>query len=74
MMNMLKRWIMMTTDRVKKKVKECLFVGIDVISMLNELSQIEKESPSISYDDVLTDLKWTRNILRNRLYDLQKED
>lgn len=74
MMSMLKRWIMMTTDRVKKEVKECLFVGIDVISMLNELSQIEKESPSISYDDVLTDLKWTRNILKNRLYDLQKED
>ncbi len=56
---------------MNNEVKECMYVAVDVISLLNELLQLESDDSNISYEDVLTDLKWDRNVLNTRIMQLK---
>lgn len=53
------------------EVLELLLVSIDIVSIVNELNKKEN-MVNADYSDVLTDLKWNRHILRNRLEHLDE--
>lgn len=53
------------------QIKELLFIGVEIISVLNELGKLEN-GDGVDYSDVTTDLKWNLNILKNRLNDLRE--
>ena len=53
------------------QVKELLFVGVELVSTLNELGKLEN-GDGADYSDVATDLKWNLHILQNRLNDLME--
>ena len=58
---------------MNEQVKDCLMVCIDLLSICNELSKLEEEDNGlVDYTDVLTELRWNKNILNNRLIDLKK--
>ena len=50
-------------------VKDLLFVSIELLTTLNQLSKVEN-GVGADYSDVLTDLKWNLHILNNRLKNL----
>jgi len=58
---------------MNKEIKELLFLSIEIISVLNELSKIENGEDA-DYSDVDTDLKWSLNTLKNRLFDLKRRN
>lgn len=55
----------------KSELKELLSVSIEIVSIVNELENIETMC-GVDYSDVMTGLKWSRQMLRNRLIKLQE--
>lgn len=53
------------------ELKELMSVSIDIVSILNELLKLEN-MVNVDYSEVDTDLKWNRQILRNRLDQLKE--
>ena len=53
-----------------EEIREILKVCIDLITVANELSKIENGC-GVDYSDVITDLKWNRMTLENRLKTLK---
>lgn len=53
------------------EIREILKVCIDLLSIANELSKVENGC-GVDYSDVITDLKWNRMTLENRLKTLQR--
>ena len=56
---------------MNKEIQEILKVCVDLVSISNELSKVE-DGCGVDYSDVITDLKWTRMTLENRLSGLKK--
>ena len=52
------------------EIREILKVCIDLLSIANELSKVETGC-GVDYSDVITDLKWNRMTLENRLKTLK---
>ena len=55
---------------MNKEIQEILKVCVDLVSISNELSKVENGC-GIDYSDVITDLKWNRMTLENRLRTLK---
>lgn len=55
---------------MNEEVKEILKICVDLISISNELGQVENGC-GVDYSDVITDLKWNRMTLENRLRTLK---
>ncbi len=55
---------------MNEEVKEILKVCVDLVSIANELSKLE-DGCGVDYYEVITDLKWTRMRLENRLKSLK---
>lgn len=53
-----------------EEIREILKVCIDLITIANELSKIENGC-GVDYSDVITDLKWSKMTLENRLKSLK---
>ena len=51
------------------EILEMLEVCIDLVCILKQLSEID-DGCGVDYSEVLTDLKWTRMTLNNRLNSL----
>ena len=56
---------------MNEEVQEILKVCVDLVSIANELGKLE-DGCGVDYSDVITDLKWTRMTLENRLRGLKK--
>ena len=56
---------------MNEEVQEILKVCVDLVSIANELCKLE-DGCGVDYSDVITDLKWTRMTLENRLRGLKK--
>ena len=56
---------------MNEEVKEVLKVCVDLVSISNELGKLE-DGCGVDYSDVITDLKWNRMTLENRLRGLKK--
>ena len=56
---------------MNKEIQEILKVCVDLVSITNELGKLE-DGCGVDYSDVITDLKWTRMTLENRLRGLKK--
>lgn len=54
-----------------EEIREILKVCIDLITIANELSKIENGC-GVDYSDVITDLKWSKMTLENRLRSLKE--
>ena len=52
------------------EIKEILKVCVELISTANELSKLENGC-GVDYSDVITDLKWSKMTLENRLRTLK---
>ena len=57
--------------KMNEEVQEILKVCVDLVSIANELSKVE-DGCGVDYSDVITDLKWNRMVLENRLRGLKK--
>ena len=55
---------------MNEEVKEVLKVCVDLVSISNELGKLE-DGCGVDYSDVITDLKWNRMTLENRLRSLK---
>ena len=56
-------------DEVNEILKAC----IELLCAANELSKAEDDDPvGVDYSDVLTDIRWSKMTLENRLKDLRK--
>ena len=55
---------------MNKEIQEILKVCVDLVSISNELGKLE-DGCGVDYSDVITDLKWTRMTLENRLRRLE---
>ena len=55
---------------MNEEVKEVLKVCVDLVSISNELRKLE-DGCGVDYSDVITDLKWNRMTLENRLRTLK---
>ena len=55
---------------MNEEVQEILKVCVDLVSIANELGKLE-DGCGVDYSDVITDLKWTRMVLENRLRSLK---
>ena len=55
---------------MNEEVKEVLMVCVDLVSISNELGKLE-DGCGVDYSDVITDLKWNRMTLENRLRTLK---
>lgn len=55
---------------MNKEIQEILKVCVDLVSISNELGKLE-DGCGVDYSDVITDLKWTRMTLENRLRSLK---
>ena len=53
-----------------EEIREILKVCIDLITVANELSKVENGC-GVDYSDVITDLKWSKMTLENRLKTLK---
>jgi hypothetical protein len=53
-----------------EEIREILKVCIDLITVANELSKIENGC-GVDYSDVITDLRWSKMTLENRLKSLK---
>ena len=56
---------------MNKEIKEILKVCVDLVSISNELGKLE-DGCGVDYSDVITDLKWNRMTLENRLRSLKE--
>lgn len=57
-------------NKMNEEVKEVLKVCVDLVSISNELGKLE-DGCGVDYSDVITDLKWNRMTLENRLRTLK---
>lgn len=57
-------------NEMNEEVKEVLKVCVDLVSISNELGKLE-DGCGVDYSDVITDLKWNRMTLENRLRTLK---
>ena len=55
---------------MNKEIQEILNICVGLISVANELSKVE-DGCGVDYSDVITDLKWNRMTLENRLKSLK---
>ena len=55
---------------MNEEVKEVLKVCVDLVSISNELGKLE-DGCGVDYSDVITDLKWNKMTLENRLRTLK---
>lgn len=55
---------------MNEELKEILKICVGLISVANELSKVETGC-GVDYSDVITDLKWSRMTLENRLRTLK---
>ena len=55
---------------MNEEVKEILKVCVELVSISNELGKLE-DGCGVDYSDVITDLKWNRMTLENRLRSLK---
>ena len=55
---------------MNEEIREILKVCIDLITVANELSKVETGC-GVDYSDVITDLKWSKMTLENRLKSLK---
>ena len=55
---------------MNEEIREILKVCIDLITVANELSKVENGC-GVDYSDVITDLKWSKMTLENRLKSLK---
>ena len=55
---------------MNEEIQEILKVCVDLVSISNELGKLE-DGCGVDYSDVITDLKWTRMTLENRLRTLK---
>lgn len=53
------------------ELREILMVCVELISTANELSKVENGC-GVDYSDVITDLKWSKMTLENRLKTLKE--
>ena len=58
---------------MNEEVKEILMVCVDLVSTANELAKVE-DGCGVDYSDVITDLKWNRMTLGNRLNVLKERE
>ena len=58
---------------MNKEIKEILKVCVDLVSISNELGKLE-DGCGVDYSDVITDLKWNRMTLGNRLNVLKERE
>ena len=56
---------------MNEEVKEILKICVGLISVANELGQVENGC-GVDYSDVITDLKWSKMTLENRLRTLKE--
>ena len=56
---------------MNKEIQEILKVCVDLVSISNELGKLE-DGCGVDYSDVITDLKWYRMTLENRLRSLKE--
>lgn len=56
---------------MNEEVKEVLKICVGLISVANELGQVENGCGA-DYSDVITDLKWSKMTLENRLKSLRR--
>lgn len=56
---------------MNKEIQEILKICVGLISVANELSKVENGC-GVDYSDVITDLKWNRMTLENRLRSLKE--
>lgn len=56
---------------MNEEVKEVLKICVGLISVANELGQVENGCGD-DYSDVITDLKWSKMTLENRLKSLRR--
>lgn len=55
------------------EVREILKACVELLCTANELSNLEDDDPvGVDYEDVLTDIKWSKMTLENRLKVLRK--
>ena len=54
------------------EILEMLRVSIDLVCILKQLSECD-DGCGADFEDVLTDLKWSRMTLNNRLLSIKKE-
>ena len=55
---------------MNKEIQEILKICVDLVSISNELSKVE-DGCGVDYSDVITDLKWSKMTLENRLKSLK---
>ena len=55
---------------MNKEIQEILKVCVEHVSISNELSKVE-DVCGVDYSDVITDLKWSKMTLENRLKSLK---
>ena len=58
---------------MNEEVKEILKICVGLISVANELGQVENGC-GVDYSDVITDLRWNRMTLGNRLNVLKERE
>ena len=58
---------------MNEEVKEILKTCVGLISVANELGQVETGC-GVDYSDVITDLKWNKMTLENRLKVLKERE
>ena len=58
---------------MNEEVKEILKVCVDLVSISNELGKLE-DGCGVDSSDVITDLKWNRMTLGNRLNVLKERE
>ena len=56
---------------MNKEIQEILKICVDLVSITNELSKVENGC-GVDYSYVITDLKWNRMTLENRLRSLKE--
>ena len=57
--------------KMNKEIQEILKVCVDLVSISNELGKLE-DGCGVDYSDVITDLKWNKMTLENRLRSLKE--
>ena len=55
---------------MNEEVKEILKVCVDLVSISNELCKVE-DGCGVDYSEVITDLRWNKMTLENRLRTLK---
>ena len=58
---------------MNEEIQEILKVCVDLVSISNELGKLE-DGCGVDYSDVITDLRWNKMTLENRLRTLKESE